>query len=122
MKIADEYLDPGCLMRGRADKDGLCSGPCPSCDRERYLKALRSRTIQSETGRHARQILGQYNAHHAQNIKLGYRFHGPHYVTYERREFRLLPYGSWARYRHSFRCDPEFVSWQDEPLWCFNVL
>jgi hypothetical protein len=70
-------------------------------------------------GRYARQILGQYNAHHAQNIKLGYRSHGPHYVVYKRGEFYLKPF---SHHGYSFRCDPEFVSWQDEPLWCFNVL
>jgi hypothetical protein len=34
-RSVSEELDPGCLMRGKIDKDGLCSGPCPSCAQER---------------------------------------------------------------------------------------
>lgn len=121
MKIADEYLDPGCLTRGPVDEDGLCSGPCPSCDRERHLRELRKRSIQSLLGKYGRQILRQYNEagfNHCASLT----FHGPHYVTYDRGEFRLRPYGSWARYRHSFECRPETVPWQEDLLWTFMVL
>ena len=74
----------------------------------------------SEWASAARQILRQYNDvgfNHCASLT----FHGPHYVTYDRGEFILWPYGSWARYRHSFECRPEVVSWQDEPLWIFQV-
>jgi hypothetical protein len=34
----EDDLDPGCLMRGKF-VDGLCSGPCPSCDKERQRRS-----------------------------------------------------------------------------------
>ena len=74
----------------------------------------------SEWANAARQVLRQYNEagfNHCASLT----FHGPHYVTCERGEFRLRPYGSWARYRHSFECRPEIMLGQDEPLWCFVV-
>jgi len=76
---------------------------------------------QSQWAEHARSILRQYNEagfNHCASIT----FHGPHYVTYERGEFRLQPYGSWARYRHSFEVRPEFLPGQEEPLWTFMVV
>jgi len=35
-----EWLDPGCIMRGRADAHGMCSSlaHCPSCDQIRALR------------------------------------------------------------------------------------
>jgi hypothetical protein len=38
-RSVSEELDPGCLMRGKSEKDGLCSGPCPSCAQERRRRA-----------------------------------------------------------------------------------
>lgn len=121
MKISDEYLDPGCLMRGHADEDGLCSGPCPSCDRERHLRELRKRSIRSLLGEYGRQILRQYDEA-GFNRCASITFHGPHYVTYDRGEFRLRPYGPWARYRRSFEVRPEFIPGEVEPLWTFMVI
>ena len=109
-------------MRGQEDAKGLCSGPCPSCDRERYLALLRSRAVQSDMGKQARSILAQYNAHQGHSPKFGQRFWGPHYVTYDRGEFYLWPYGLAARWRYSFHCRPEFIPGEVEPLWTFMVL
>ena len=68
----------------------------------------------------ARQILHQYNAA-GFNRCASLTFHGPHYVTYDRGEFRLRPYGGWARYRHEFECRPQFLPGEIEPLWTFMV-
>jgi hypothetical protein len=43
-------------------------------------------------------------------------------VAYDRGEFILRPFGSFAKHRYSFECRPEVVSWQDEPLWIFQVM
>jgi hypothetical protein len=34
-----EWLDPGCIMRGAPDEQGMCqpSAGCPSCDQQRVL-------------------------------------------------------------------------------------
>ena len=73
----------------------------------------------SEWASIACQILRQYNDCLACT---DYRFWGPHYVTYDRGEFILRPFGRIAKYRYSFECRPEVVSWQDEPLWIFQVM
>ena len=119
-KLADEFLDPGCFMRVRAE-DGLCVGHCSECDRERYLRALRRRVFQSELGKAAHEILRQYNEA-GYNSCASLTFRGPHYVTYQWGEFRLLPCGPWAKYRHSFECRPEFIPGEAEPIWTFVVL
>jgi hypothetical protein len=69
----------------------------------------------------ARLILRQYAAagfNHCASLP----YHGPHYVTYERGVFRLRPFGSWARFRHSFECGEEWIEGQEEPLWTFTVM
>ena len=81
---------------------------------------IANKLCRSEWANAARQILQQYNAagfNHCASLT----FHGPHYVTYDCGEFRLRPYGGWARYRHEFECCPEIVPWQDELLWVFQV-
>jgi hypothetical protein len=76
----------------------------------------------TQWGEHARSILEQYNAHHAHSAKLGCRFHGPHFVTYECGEFKLIPFGAYADDRYSFECRPEFLPGVEEPLWTFVVM
>lgn len=71
----------------------------------------------SEWASAARQILRQYNEGAYREEK----FLGPHYVAYDRGEFILQPFGAFAKHRYSFECRPEVVSWQDEPLWTFQV-
>jgi hypothetical protein len=125
MKIADEYLDPGCLMRGHADEDGLCSYPCPSCVRERRLRELRKRSIRSLLGEYGRQILRQYNEagfNHCASLT----FHGPHYVTYESRRvpaaILTATMGALTCATRS-RCRPEFRAWARlSLLWTFMVI
>ena len=75
----------------------------------------------SEWANVARQILRQYNAagfNHCASLT----FHGPHYVTYDRGEFILQPFGAFAVHRHSFECRLEVVPGQDDPLWIFRVM
>ena len=74
----------------------------------------------SEMSDAARQILHQYNEC---GYNKGYsHFQGPHYVTWERGEFYMRPFGGWARHRYSFHCHSEFVAWQEDPLWIFEVM
>ena len=119
-KLADEFLDPGCFMRVRAE-DGLCVGHCPGCDRERYLRVLRRRVFQSELGKAARSILSQYNEF-TDFSGNSMRFWGPHYVVREQGEFFMRPYGQYADKRYDFHCRPEFIPGEAEPLWTFVVL
>ena len=82
---------------------------------------IANKLCRSEWANAARQILRQYNEAgftHCASLA----FHGPHYVTYDRGEFILRPFGRIAKYRYSFECRPEVVSWQDEPLWIFQVM
>ena len=79
----------------------------------------REHILWTQWGEWARSILAQYNE--CLDLRW-YRFHGPHYVTYDRGEFVLRPYGPGARYRYSFECRPEDVSWQEDLLWTFVVL
>jgi hypothetical protein len=72
-------------------------------------------------GDQARQILRQY-AEAGFNSCASLTYRGPHYVIWERGEFYLRPFGPWARYKHSFRCIPEFFPGEAEPLWCFSVM
>jgi hypothetical protein len=69
----------------------------------------------------ARQILRQY-AEAGFNSCASLTFRGPHYVTYHQGEFTLRPYGAWKRYRHTLKCLPVVVPWQDEPIWTFVVM
>lgn len=80
------------------------------------------RVLWSQQGEYARSILGQYNAHHAHSPKLSYRFQGPHFVTWERGEFFLKPFGAYARHRYSFHVTPYFHPGESEPWWTFSVL
>jgi len=89
---------------------------------------VKDRILWTQWGEHARSILRQYNEA-GYNSCASLTFRGPHYVTYQRGEFRLLPCGPWARYRHSFECRPEFIPGcgfgsrsEAEPLWTFVVL
>ena len=67
----------------------------------------------------ARAILAQYNA-----AEYGsYRFRGPHYVTWERGEFMMRPYGVYPNSRYSFLVRPGYqFGVLDTPFWIFNVL
>ena len=78
----------------------------------------KDRILWTQWGEHAREILRQYNqlAYHS------YRFHGPHYVTYQRGDFRLHPFGAYADDRYSFEVRPEFIPGEPEPLWTFVVM
>lgn len=82
---------------------------------------VKDRILWTQWGEHARSILRQYNEA-GYNSCASLTFRGPHYVTYQRGEFRLLPCGPWARYRHSFECRPEFIPGEPEPFWTFVVL
>lgn len=66
----------------------------------------------------ARSILRQY--HEFSAPESGWDG-SAYYVTYERGEFFMRPFGSGARYRYSFECRPEFVPNESEPLWIFSV-
>jgi hypothetical protein len=79
---------------------------------------VKNRILWTQWGEHAREILHQYNEARCDS----YRFHGPHYVTYERGVFMLRPYGPWKRHRYSFECRPDFIPGHPEPLWTFVVL
>jgi hypothetical protein len=72
----------------------------------------------TQWGEHARSILRQYNDAYYRP----FRFHGPHFVTYERGEFKLIPFGAYADDRYSFECRPEFLPGMEEPLWTFVVM
>ena len=85
------------------------------------MRELRKRSIRSLLGEYGRQILHQYNAA-GFNHCVSLTFHGPHYVTYDRGEFYLRPYGLAARWRYSFHCRPETVPWQEDLLWTFEVM
>lgn len=82
---------------------------------------IKPRVLWTQWGEHAREILHQYDEA-GYNCCASIPFHGPHYVTYERGDFKLFPFGPWAEYRHSFECRPEFLPGQAEPLWIFVVM
>jgi hypothetical protein len=82
---------------------------------------IRHPVLWTQWGEWARSILHQYDLA-GFNRCASLPFHGPHYVTYERGEFLLRPFGAWAEYRHSFQCRPEFLPGEAEPLWTFMVL
>jgi len=73
---------------------------------------------QSWWGEQARAILRQYN----EAYYCDYKFHGPHYVVYERGEFKMRPFGGWAHQRYWFEVRPEFLPGQAEPFWTFMVM
>ena len=79
----------------------------------------REHILWTQWGEWARSILAQYNE--CLDLRW-YRFQGPHYVTYDRGEFYLRPYGLAARRRYAFHCRPEFLPGEIEPLWTFMVL
>ena len=79
---------------------------------------VKDRVLWTQWGEYARSILHQFNAYLATS---DYRMWGPHFVTYERGEFRMYPYGTYAEHRYSFECRPEFLPGQEEPLWIFMV-
>jgi hypothetical protein len=77
------------------------------------------RVLWSQQGEYARQILAQYNV---MDYFGGYSFYGPHFVTWDRGEFFLKPFGAWSKHRYSFHCRPEFLPGHEEPLWTFVVM
>jgi hypothetical protein len=67
-----------------------------------------------------REILRQYReAGFDHCASLPYR--GPHYVTYERGEFYLRPFGDWAEFRHSFDVRLDYTAPDQESMWVFSV-
>jgi hypothetical protein len=52
-----EWLDPGCIMRGTPDKNGMCqpSAKCPSCDQ---IRALREEEQRQEAENNSRFGVG----------------------------------------------------------------
>lgn len=64
-----------------------------------------------------RDILTQFNEQLAQGHD-EWRFWGPHYVTHDRGEFTVRPFGG-IKGRYAFEVRPEFID--GEVLWIFCV-
>lgn len=78
---------------------------------------VKQRILRTQWGEHARSILRQFNEAGYSD----YLFRGPHYVIYDRGEFRLYPFGLRSAWRYSFECRPESSLSETELLWTFMV-